>query len=76
SRDVLQRFQHWKEQGCSVRQLYHLQLQDLPRVPWKNLIIQNYARPKATFNLWLFLQDRLPTKDRLHSWGMTVDQQG
>jgi len=53
--------------------LYLQQIGEAPRVPWKNLTIQNSARPKALFNLWLLLQERLPTKDMLIKWNLTVD---
>ncbi|KAK4717959.1 hypothetical protein R3W88_016297 [Solanum pinnatisectum] len=31
------------------------------------------ARPKAIFSLWLYLQERLLTKDRLLKWGVSVE---
>ncbi|XP_058733826.1 uncharacterized protein LOC131605496 [Vicia villosa] len=32
---------------------------------WRKLLIQNYARPRACFTLWLAILNRLPSKDRL-----------
>lgn len=58
---------------CSVRKLYLHQIGQLPRVMWRNLTIKNPARPKAVFNLWLILQDRLPTKVRVKQWNSNID---
>ncbi|XP_019235766.1 PREDICTED: uncharacterized protein LOC109216090 [Nicotiana attenuata] len=75
SRDILQQLQGSSVHKGSIRHIYLQLLGDLPRVSWKNLIMQNYARPKAVFNLWLMLQGRLATKDRLAKWGMNINQQ-
>ena len=32
------------------------------------------ARPKATFTLWILLNRKLATVDRLAKWGMTLDK--
>ncbi|KAK6784884.1 hypothetical protein RDI58_018339 [Solanum bulbocastanum] len=42
---------------------------------WKGLMFNNAARPKVIITLWLQLQGRLMTVDRLASWGMNVDHQ-
>ncbi|XP_059277829.1 uncharacterized protein LOC132032017 [Lycium ferocissimum] len=47
---------------------------ELIGVPWKCLMFANGARPKARFTLWLQLQNRLLTTDRLLTWGIDVDQ--
>ncbi|XP_075079754.1 uncharacterized protein LOC142164998 [Nicotiana tabacum] len=39
----------------------------------KSLMFKNDARPKASFIIWLHLQGRLATTDRLMRWGMPVD---
>ncbi|XP_059302238.1 uncharacterized protein LOC132054210 [Lycium ferocissimum] len=46
---------------------------DRPRMEWKDLMFNNGSRPKAKFTLWLQLQNRLPTTDRLQKWGLDVD---
>ncbi|XP_019241491.1 PREDICTED: uncharacterized protein LOC109221464 [Nicotiana attenuata] len=75
SRDILQQAQSSNDHIGTIKQLYLQLLGDLPRVSWKNLIFQNSARPKTVFNLWLLLQGRLPTKDRLVNWGLNINQQ-
>ncbi|XP_019262565.1 PREDICTED: uncharacterized protein LOC109240393 [Nicotiana attenuata] len=42
-------------------------------VVWKCLMFKNDARPKASFLMWLVLQGRLATADRLMRWGITMD---
>ncbi|XP_019224291.1 PREDICTED: uncharacterized protein LOC109205978 [Nicotiana attenuata] len=74
SRDILQQAQSSNDHIGTIRQLYLQLLGDLPRVSWKNLLFRNSARPKAVFNLWLLLQGRLPTKDRLVNWGLSINQ--
>ncbi|XP_070031558.1 uncharacterized protein [Nicotiana tomentosiformis] len=56
----------------SIRQIYLQLLGELPRVGWKCLVFQNSARPKAVFTMWLLLHGRLPTKDRLANWVLSV----
>ncbi|XP_058741051.1 uncharacterized protein LOC131613393 [Vicia villosa] len=43
------------------------------QVPWKHLMYQNYAKPRARFILWLSLLDRLNTKDMLLKRGSIID---
>lgn len=45
---------------------------DFPRVPWKDLMCSNSARPKAVFIMRLKLQNRLLRADRLNKWGIQV----
>ena len=35
---------------------------------------KNAARPKATFTLWILLNRKLATVDRLAKWGMVLDK--
>ncbi|KAK6788794.1 hypothetical protein RDI58_012592 [Solanum bulbocastanum] len=56
-----------------IRQAYNQMLGDYPKVDWRGLICRNLARPKAIFILWLQIQNRLPTTDRLLKWRMPVD---
>lgn len=56
-----------------IRQIYIQLLGNCPRVAWKCLIFKNDARPKAKFTMWLQLQGRLLTTDRLAKWGLNVD---
>jgi len=53
-----------------IRQAYNQMLGDYPKVDWRGLICRNLARPKAIFILWLQIQNRLLTTDRLLKWIM------
>ncbi|XP_021866760.1 uncharacterized protein [Spinacia oleracea] len=44
-------------------------------VSWKRIICNSRASPKSTFIVWLAIQNRLATKDRLMSWNLNVDGQ-
>lgn len=43
------------------------------RVPWNNLIWNSGGIPKHSFLSWLFVLNRCPTKDRIITWGLTID---
>ncbi|XP_060216245.1 uncharacterized protein LOC132643729 [Lycium barbarum] len=59
--------------GMSIKTLYLHLIGDRPRMPWKCMMISNGAKPKALLSLWLQIQDRLMTTDRLVGWGINVD---
>ncbi|XP_059285894.1 uncharacterized protein LOC132039428 [Lycium ferocissimum] len=63
----------FKTGNSIVRQIYLQLLEYNVRVPWKCLLFKNAARPKAIFTLWLHIQDRLLTKDRLITWDVNID---
>ncbi|XP_021866848.2 uncharacterized protein [Spinacia oleracea] len=42
------------------------------QVPWKRLVCNSKASPKSTFVVWLAVQNRLATKDRLIKWNVSV----
>ncbi|XP_060190860.1 uncharacterized protein LOC132620183 [Lycium barbarum] len=65
--------QLWNQQPVNIRDIYLVLLGDRPRVSWKSLMFANGARPKAIFTLWLQIQNRLMTTDRLTTWGIDVD---
>ncbi|WMV08725.1 hypothetical protein MTR67_002110 [Solanum verrucosum] len=52
-----------------IRQLYLHLLGPKQRVQWKRLLFQNSSRPKAIFTVWLQLQSKLSTTDRLKNRG-------
>ncbi|XP_060194929.1 uncharacterized protein LOC132624120 [Lycium barbarum] len=56
-----------------IGQIYHHALTARSKMPWKCIMYQNVARPKATFTMWLLLLDRLLTAERLSKWGIKVD---
>ncbi|KAL1209614.1 putative ribonuclease H protein [Cardamine amara subsp. amara] len=43
-----------------------------PQVPWASVVWFKEGVPRYSFIHWLALLDRLPTRDRLRSWGMNV----
>ncbi|XP_019241995.1 PREDICTED: uncharacterized protein LOC109222039 [Nicotiana attenuata] len=53
--------------------IYYKLLPEMRLVAWKCLMFKNDARPKASFIMWLVLQGRLATADRLMRWGIIVD---
>lgn len=56
-----------------IRKTYLHLIGDLPKVPWKGLMFKNAARAKVVFTLWLQLQRRLLTADRLLKWSVNID---
>ncbi|XP_058755421.1 uncharacterized protein LOC131628600 [Vicia villosa] len=53
-----------------MKDLYLQLIDDQSRVDWRNLMRNNYARPRALITLWLGCHRRLATKDRLVKMGM------
>lgn len=49
------------------RQINHA---DSPDVTWHNLILHNKAMPRVVFVLQMLCHEKLPTRMRLHRWGM------
>ncbi|XP_020887742.1 uncharacterized protein LOC110230094 [Arabidopsis lyrata subsp. lyrata] len=43
-----------------------------PLVPWTKVIWFKEAVPRYSFITWLAMKGRLPTKDRLRSWGLNI----
>ncbi|CAH2071404.1 unnamed protein product, partial [Thlaspi arvense] len=43
-----------------------------PTVSWFKSVWFKYRIPKHAFFAWVTIQDRLPTRDRLRSWGLNV----
>ncbi|XP_060190863.1 uncharacterized protein LOC132620187 [Lycium barbarum] len=73
-RDTLQQIQIQPVTSHSIiKQIYLQLLGDRPKIPWKCLVFHNSTRPKAQFTMWLQIQGRLLTADRLNSWGIDVD---
>lgn len=44
-----------------------------PKVPWCKLIQSAPSIPKHNLISWMVILNKLPSKDRLMSWGMSVD---
>lgn len=56
----------------SSKATWNLLRQRSPVVPWCNLVWFKEAVPRFSFVSWMTVLARLPTRDRLISWGMTV----
>lgn len=56
----------------SISKLYNLIRDKGTKVTWRRVINNNRATPKSVFILWLAVQNRLATKDRLLSWKLNV----
>lgn len=60
----------WK---FSIRRMYNMLRGELPKIRWKKMICNNQESLKWVFILFLAIQERLYTKDRLIKWGMWTD---
>ena len=58
------------DQPMKTKILYNKIRHSYQQKPWKRLIIENKARPRAVFITWLYLWKRLSTKDRLLKFGI------
>ncbi|XP_060180625.1 uncharacterized protein LOC132610342 [Lycium barbarum] len=56
-----------------IRQIYYQSITARTTVPWKCMMFQNAARPKAVFTIWLQLLGRLLTVERLAKWRIEVE---
>ena len=62
-------WQQFRKNGIySIQRAYSLLRDQAPKVNWRTLICHNTATPKSVFILWLMLQDKLATCDRLVKW--------
>lgn len=50
--------------------LYEYLSEQRPDVPWHFVVWHSKAIPRHSFHLWLVIQNRLPTRDRLIQWGI------
>ncbi|XP_056691739.1 uncharacterized protein [Spinacia oleracea] len=57
----------------SIQKMYLHLRQNATAVSWKRIVCNSKASPKATFIVWLALQNRLATKERLLKWNMQID---
>ncbi|XP_019251222.1 PREDICTED: uncharacterized protein LOC109230152 [Nicotiana attenuata] len=58
----------------SIKNLYNLQTPQDQKVYRKSLILHPHIHPRHKFNMWLAIQRRLPTVDRLQKIGIQVAQ--
>ena len=55
-----------------IKQIYDYLRGEKTKPAWRCLMFKNAARPKATFTLWILLNRKLATVNRLAKWGMTL----
>lgn len=60
--------QNWNT--FSIKQVYGKFRGEFQKIEWRRLVCNNAASPKWTFILYLALNQRLQTKDRLAMWGI------
>ncbi|XP_019235524.1 PREDICTED: uncharacterized protein LOC109215865 [Nicotiana attenuata] len=58
----------------SIKKLYNFQTPQGQKVYWKSMILHPHTHPRHKFNMWLAIQRRLPTVDRLQKIGIQVAQ--
>ncbi|KAG2313746.1 hypothetical protein Bca52824_025303 [Brassica carinata] len=56
----------------SSKATWHRIRETAPTVPWVDLIWFKEEIPRCSFVAWMAILSRLPTKDRLYSWGINV----
>nr|XP_010319993.1 uncharacterized protein LOC104647113 [Solanum lycopersicum] len=57
-----------------IKQIYDYLRGEKTKPEWRCLMFKNAARPKATFTLWILLNRKLATVDRLAKWGITLNK--
>lgn len=61
---VSTRYETWK--------LYTYLRPQIGKVRWEGVVWTKRGIPRHNFHLWLVVQDRIPTRDRLLRWGLQV----
>ncbi|XP_058734321.1 uncharacterized protein LOC131606051 [Vicia villosa] len=76
-RDTMKNTPYWEQAEVSDKfktsDMYKAIMGDVNHVEWKKMIVDNYARPRTIFALWMTLKGRLPTKDRLCKFGILTE---
>ena len=57
-----------------IRQIYSYMKGEQQRHAWNCLMFNNAARPKAYFIMWIMLNQKLATVDRVAQWGVAVNK--
>ncbi|XP_059310338.1 uncharacterized protein LOC132061571 [Lycium ferocissimum] len=57
----------------SIKAVYQRLQGNFLKVSWRKIICNNQGAQKWIFILWLAIQGRLTTKDRIGSWGIDID---
>lgn len=70
-------FQWWpgnkRQTSCRTGVVYNLLRPMVPSVPWHKEVWFSGGIPKHMFLVWLMVQNRCPTRDRILSWGLQTD---
>ncbi|KAL2920834.1 LINE-1 retrotransposable element ORF2 protein [Bienertia sinuspersici] len=78
-REVVNQVGGWagleKQGKFSIHKMYKAIRPQAPKIPWRRVICNNHASPKSVFVLWMAVQNRLTTKDRLIQWNINCDPQ-
>ncbi|XP_060195114.1 uncharacterized protein LOC132624337 [Lycium barbarum] len=56
----------------SIKKMYALLMPHYTKVTWKSIMLQPNVHPRYKFTLWLAIQGRLATVDRLQKFGIIV----
>ncbi|XP_010696572.1 uncharacterized protein LOC104909082 [Beta vulgaris subsp. vulgaris] len=59
----------------SIKKAYKLIQGEMQKVQWRRIICNNRASPKSKFIVWLAVQNRLPTTDRISRWNVECQLQ-
>ena len=62
-----------KERGI-LRHMYYHMTRRQPKPAWTCFMYRNAARPKAYNIMWMMMNQKLSTVDRLTRWGLEVDK--
>ena len=57
-----------------IRKLYCHVKGEQPRPSWTCLMFNNVAKPKAYFSMWIMINQKLATVDRLAQWGVAINK--
>ncbi|TMW99968.1 hypothetical protein EJD97_001598 [Solanum chilense] len=72
---IVDQVQQVQNKGKGVlRQIYY-HMKGVEQMPaWTCLMYSNAARPKAYITMWIMMNQKLTTVDRLTQWGIEVDK--
>ena len=72
---IVDQVQQVQDKGKGViKQIYYHMKGEQQRPAWTCLMFNNPARPKAYFIMWIMMNQKLATVDRLTQWGIVVDK--
>ena len=75
AKHIIDQVQQVQDKGKRmIRQIYCYMKGEKQRPAWNCLMFSNASRPKAYFTMWIMLNQKLVTVDRLVQWGIAVDK--